>query len=102
MSAAIALKAAACGLKVCVLTVDPARRLADARGVASLSNVATRVEPGGFEAAGLPVPAGQLWAFMLDAKRTWDDLVTHYAADEAQAERILNNSYYQQISSSIA
>jgi len=102
LSAAIALKAAALGHTVCVLTIDPARRLADAMGVAGLTNVAARVEREGFEAAGLPVPAGQLWALMLDAKRTWDDLVTRYAADEAQAERILNNRYYQQISSAVA
>ena len=102
LSAAIALKAAALGQTVCVLTIDPARRLADAMGVASLTNVATRVERESFEAAGLPVPAGQLWALMLDAKRTWDDLVTRYAADAAQAERILNNQYYQQISSGVA
>jgi len=102
LSAAIALKAAELGQTVCVLTIDPARRLADAMGVASLTNVATRVEREGFEAAGLPVPTGQLWALMLDAKRTWDDLVTSYAADEGQAERILNNRYYQQISSAVA
>lgn len=101
LSAAIALKAAAVGQTVCVLTIDPARRLADAMGVAGLTNVATRVERESFEAAGLPVPAGQLWALMLDAKRTWDDLVTRYAADEGQAERILSNRYYQQISSAV-
>jgi anion-transporting ArsA/GET3 family ATPase len=100
-AAAIALKAAELGLTVCVLTIDPARRLADAMGVASLSNVATRVEPASFEAAGLPVPPGPLWALMLDTKRTWDDLVTRYAADAEQAERILNNHYYQQISSAL-
>ena len=102
LSAAIALKAAEFGLTVCVITVDPARRLADAMGVASLTNVATRVEPEAFAAAGLAVPSGQLWALMLDAKRTWDDLVKHYASDEAQAERILNNLYYRQISSGVA
>lgn len=102
MSAAIALKAAELGLTVCVLTIDPARRLANAMGVANLGNVATSVERASFEAAGLPVPPGQLWALMLDTKRTWDDLVTRYAAGEAQARRILDNHYYQQISSALA
>lgn len=101
LSAAIALKAAALGQTVCVLTIDPARRLADAMGLASLTNVPTRVEGEGFKAAGLPVPTGQLWALMLDSKRTWDDSVTRYAADERQAERILDNHYYQQISSAV-
>jgi anion-transporting ArsA/GET3 family ATPase len=102
MSAAIALEAAELGLTVCVLTIDPARRLANALGLDSLGNVATRVAGDRFEAAGIPEPAGQLWAMMLDTKRTWDDLVTRFAADEAQARRILDNHYYQQISSAIA
>ena len=102
MSAAIALEAASRGLRVCVLTIDPARRLAGAMGLPALGNVATRVEDARFEAAGLTPPRGQLWAMMLDAKRTWDDLVIRFAADEAQARRILDNHYYQQISSALA
>jgi anion-transporting ArsA/GET3 family ATPase len=102
MSAAIALEAADLGLTVCVLTIDPARRLANAMGLPSLGNVATRVESARFEAAGLAAPKGQLWAMMLDTKRTWDDLVTRFAADAAQARRILDNHYYQQISSALA
>jgi anion-transporting ArsA/GET3 family ATPase len=102
MSAAIALQAAALGMTVCVLTIDPARRLANAMGLASLGNVAARVERDRFEAAGIPVPPGQLWAMTLDAKRTWDDLVTRLAVDAAQARRILDNEYYQQISSALA
>ena len=102
MSAAIALKAAELGRTVCVLTIDPARRLANALGLESLGNVETVVDRARFEAAGLPAPAGQLWAMTLDPKRTWDDLVRRFAADEAQAQRILGNHYYQQISSAIA
>src|SRR5471030_249059 len=81
MSAAIALEAADRGLTVCVLTIDPARRLADAMGLPSLGNVATRVDSARFTAAGLRAPKGQLWAMMLDTKRTWDDLVARFAAD---------------------
>jgi anion-transporting ArsA/GET3 family ATPase len=102
MSAAIALEAAARGLRVCVLTIDPARRLADAMGLPDLGNVATRVEEARFAAAGLTPPRGQLWAMMLDPKRTWDDLVIRFAADDTQARRILDNHYYQQISSALA
>jgi anion-transporting ArsA/GET3 family ATPase len=102
MSAAIGLEAAELGLSVCVLTIDPAKRLANALGLTSLGNVATRVEGAHFEAAGRPIPAGQLWAMMLDPKRAWDDLVARFAADPAQAARILHNHYYQQISSALA
>jgi anion-transporting ArsA/GET3 family ATPase len=102
MSAAIALKAAECGRKVCVLTIDPAKRLANALGMESLGNVATRVEDARFDAAGIGRPKGQLWAMMLDTKRTWDDLVSRFAQSETQATRILNNHYYQQISSALA
>jgi len=102
ISAAIALRAAELGLRVCVLTIDPARRLANALGLATLGNVPTRVEPARFDEAGLSVPSGELWAAMLDTKRTWDDLVRRFAADDAQARRILDNHYYQQISSALA
>jgi anion-transporting ArsA/GET3 family ATPase len=102
VSAAIALEAAARGLTVCVLTIDPAKRLANAIGLESLGHAATRVSAGHFEAAGLPVPAGELWAMMLDSKRTWDDLVIRFAPNAEQAARILDNLYYQQISSALA
>jgi anion-transporting ArsA/GET3 family ATPase len=102
VSAAIALEAARLGMTVCVLTIDPARRLANALGLDTLGNVATMVERARFEQAGLDAPAGELWAMMLDSKRTWDDLVMRFAADAAQARRILDNHYYQQISSALA
>ena len=101
-SAAIAMAAAQAGRTVCVLTIDPARRLANAMGLSALGNTAARVGDDRFEAAGLPRPAGQLWAMMLDTKRTWDDLVKRFALDDAQAQRIFDNHYYQQISSALA
>ena len=85
-----------------MLTIDPARRLANALGLASLGNVETRIDPERLDAAGIRHPTGQLWAMMLDAKRTWDDLVIRFARDPAQARRILANHYYQQISSALA
>ncbi len=102
MSAAIALKAAQLGKRACVVTIDPARRLANAMGLAALDNTERRVANDRFDAAGLPRPAGELWAMMLDAKRTWDDLVTRFARDPEQARHILANHYYQQISSALA
>jgi anion-transporting ArsA/GET3 family ATPase len=102
MAAAIALKAAALGQKVCVLTIDPAKRLANSLGVAALGNVESRVGNDRLEAAGIRTPSGQLWAMMLDTKRTWDDLVARFATSPEQAKRILENHYYQQISSALA
>jgi anion-transporting ArsA/GET3 family ATPase len=102
MAAAIALKGAELGRTVCVLTIDPARRLANAMGLTALDNTESRIPTERLEAAGVRHPAGQLWAMMLDAKRTWDDLVRRFARDPEQASRILDNHYYQQISSALA
>lgn len=102
MSAAIALRAAELGKSVCVLTIDPARRLANAMGMPALGNTEARVTDARFEAAGMAAPKGQLWAMMLDTKRTWDDLVVRFAPNPAQAQQILANHYYQQISSALA
>jgi anion-transporting ArsA/GET3 family ATPase len=102
MSAAIAARGAERGKSVCVLTIDPARRLANAMGLTALGNAESRIEGDRLEGAGIHVTAGQLWAMMLDTKRTWDDLVARFALDEAQVERILANRYYQQISSALA
>ncbi len=88
VSAAIALEAARLGRRACVITVDPARRLADALGVAALSNVPAEVE-GDF--------AGTLYALMLDTKGTFDDLVARYARSEAQAEAIRQNRIYRDL-----
>ena len=102
MSAAIALRAAQSGRRVCVLTIDPAKRLANAMGLDALGSAATRVENARFDAAGIDRPAGQLWAMMLDTQRAWDSLVSRFATSKAQAERIFANQYYQQISSALA
>ncbi len=82
--------------KVLVLTVDPARRLASALGMAEFGNVETRVEPEAFTDAGVR-PEGQLWAAMLDTKQSWDDLVHQHAPDEATRDAILANPLYQNI-----
>lgn len=92
-SAAIALAAAAAGRRACVVTIDPARRLADALGIQALSNSPKRIE-GDW--------AGELSAVMLDAKGTFDDLVARYSADEEQADRILSNRLYRNLTSALA
>jgi anion-transporting ArsA/GET3 family ATPase len=100
-SAAIAAGMAARGLKVCVLTIDPAKRLADSLGLRELGNEAKRVDPELFESHGLEMK-GELWAMMLDAKATFDELVARQAPDEESRDRVLGNRIYQQISSALA
>jgi anion-transporting ArsA/GET3 family ATPase len=93
-AAAIATMAAVhLGGRVLVLTVDPARRLADALGLQALGNVSHRVPVDAFTAAGL-APRGELWVAMLDTKASWDDLVRLQAPDDDTAARILANPLY--------
>jgi len=101
-SAAIALRAAGMGRKVCVLTIDPAKRLANSMGLDALGNKETRIPDDRLKTAGIARPKGELWAMMLDTKRTWDDLVDRFAKSPEQRDRILGNRYYQQISGALA
>jgi len=100
-SAAIAAGLAARGLKVCVLTIDPAKRLADSLGLEELGNDARRVDPELFEKQGIEMK-GELWAMMLDPKQTFDELIARQAPDEESRDRVLNNPIYQQISGALA
>ena len=100
-SAAIAAGLAARGLKVCVLTIDPAKRLADSLGLEELGNDARRVDPKLFEAQGVEIK-GELWAMMLDPKQTFDELIARQAPDEESRDRVLQNPIYQQISGALA
>ena len=94
VAAAAAVTAATrLGGKVLVVTVDPARRLATALGLEGFGNVEKQVPPAALEEAGLE-PRGELWAAMLDTKRSWDDLVLRHAPDEETAYRILENRLY--------
>jgi anion-transporting ArsA/GET3 family ATPase len=94
-AAALALRAAERGRRTVVLTIDPARRLAQSMGLSELDNIPRRVT-GVDESAG-----GSLDAMMLDMKRTFDEIVlTH--AEPAKAEAILANPFYQALSSSFA
>jgi anion-transporting ArsA/GET3 family ATPase len=85
------------GSKVLVLTVDPAKRLADALGLDGIGNAEHRVPDEAFRSAGLK-PRGELWAAMLDTKEAWDRLVQRHAPDARTARRILDNPLYQNVS----
>ena len=94
VAAALALGAAVrLDAKVLVVTVDPAKRLATALGLASLGNVERRVAPEVLAAAGVET-SGELWGAMLDTKQSWDALVMRHAPDEETALRILSNRLY--------
>lgn len=95
-AAAAAQAALRLGGRVLVLTVDPARRLADALGIKEIGNEVTEVSPDAFATAAV-APAGQLFAAMLDTKKSWDDLIERHAPDPATAARIMANPLYQNI-----
>ncbi len=100
-AAALGLQAAVDGRRTLILTIDPARRLANSLGLSTLGNVETRISHDQFAQAGLK-PSGELWAMTLDLRRTWDDLVTRYAPNVERRERILNNRLYRQVSTQLA
>jgi anion-transporting ArsA/GET3 family ATPase len=93
-AAAMALRAAEYGRTVVVLTIDPARRLAQALGIDDLGNTPQRV-PLNSEAK------GELHAMMLDMRRTFDDMVIQYSGPE-RAEAILQNQFYQTVATSLS
>ncbi|MFI9203956.1 ArsA family ATPase [Streptomyces sp. NPDC053048] len=94
-AAALGVRAAERGRKVVVLTIDPARRLAQSMGIDELDNVPRRV-PGIDGSAG-----GELHAMMLDMKRTFDEIVEAHA-DKERARAILENPFYQSLSAGFA
>nr|WP_212754051.1 ArsA-related P-loop ATPase [Nakamurella aerolata] len=96
-AAALAVAAADAGRKAAVLTIDPAKRLAQSLGVGELDNTPRRVE---LDTAGAD-HSGELWAMMLDTKRTFDDMVAAHSTPERAAE-ILENPFYQAISTSFS
>ena len=85
------------GGRVLVLTVDPARRLADALGLKGIGNDEVRIPDEMFTVAAAR-PRGELWAAMLDTKQSWDDLIRRHAPDAETREQILANPLYQNIS----
>jgi anion-transporting ArsA/GET3 family ATPase len=96
-AAAAAMAAARGGGKVLVLTIDPARRLANALGLEGIGNTERRVPDEAFASAGIK-PRGELYAAMLDTKESWDALIRHHAPDERTRDEILANPLYSNIS----
>ncbi|CAM5462248.1 ArsA family ATPase [Streptomyces abikoensis] len=94
-AAALGVRAAERGRRVVVLTIDPARRLAQSMGIEALDNVPRRV-PGIDSSAG-----GELHAMMLDMKRTFDEIVEAHS-DKERARAILENPFYQSLSAGFA
>jgi anion-transporting ArsA/GET3 family ATPase len=100
-AAALAMGLAAEGRRVAVVTIDPARRLADSLGLEELGNEPRLVDPERFAGHGLQM-RGELWAMMLDAKRTFDELIERLAPDERTRDDILGNRIYAELSGAVA
>ena len=92
-AAVLALEAARAGRRVVVVTIDPAKRLADALGLEGLTGTPSQIE------GDWP---GELWALMLDTKSTFDDLVAANAESPEQAQRIFENRFYRNISGALS
>ena len=92
-AAVLAMRAARAGRRAVVVTIDPAKRLADALGLDGIGNSPKAIE-GDW--------SGELSAVMLDTKSTFDAIVSTYAADDQQAERILSNRFYRNISGALS
>jgi anion-transporting ArsA/GET3 family ATPase len=92
-AAVLAMEAARAGRRAVVVTIDPAKRLADALGLEGLTGTASKI-PGDW--------SGELWALMLDTKSTFDDLVVANASSPEQGERILANRFYRNISGALS
>jgi anion-transporting ArsA/GET3 family ATPase len=101
VAAAAGLEAARRGRNVLVLTIDPARRLADALGTGPLDHQVRPVPSEFLERAGAR-PGGALSAMMLDTKRTFDELVRHYAPDRESLEQILENPIYRNLTDALS
>ncbi len=101
VSAALALGLALRGRRVAVVTIDPANRLAAALGVEELSGEPHRIDAELLGAQGATAK-GELWAMMLDAKRTFDEIVTRLEPDPQKLAAILENPVYRELSTAVA
>jgi anion-transporting ArsA/GET3 family ATPase len=100
-SAALAMGLAAAGQRVAVVTIDPAKRLANSLGLAELDNEPRLVDADRFAGHGIDMQ-GELWAMQLDAKRTFDELIERLAPDSGVRDDVLGNRIYQQLSGAVA
>ena len=96
LAASVGVRAALEGRRVLVLTIDPARRLANSLGLSRFGNSETRIELDALENA-----TGELWAMMLDPQRTFDELIRRVARSPERQEAILNNHVYRSITDTI-
>ncbi|HEY3970422.1 MAG TPA: ArsA-related P-loop ATPase [Solirubrobacteraceae bacterium] len=101
ISAALGLGLAMRGKKVVVVSIDPAKRLAGALGLRELPGEPHRIEPHTLAEHGVEAH-GELWAMMLDSKRTFDDLIGRLAPDERTRDEVLSNRIYRELSSAVA
>lgn len=100
-SAVIGLNAAISGRRVLVMTIDPARRLANSLGIEALGSEMQQIPLERFKELGLE-PKGELWAMMLDMKDSFDRLVQRHAPDPKTRDAILDNRFYHYFSTSLA
>ena len=97
MSAALGAYAASqYNRRVLVLTVDPARRLADALGLESFGNAVVEIESSALMRNGVP-PAGRMFAAMIDTKASWDELITRCAPNAEVRDKVLSNKLYRNL-----
>jgi anion-transporting ArsA/GET3 family ATPase len=101
VAAALALEAALDGRRTMVLTIDPARRLAEALGLAELRTGGEKIDAGRLETAGLR-PRAELWAGMLDQTSAWDQFIARHSPSDEVRETILANPFYLNLSRSFA
>jgi anion-transporting ArsA/GET3 family ATPase len=101
LSAALGLEGARRGRRALVLTIDPARRLADALGTGALSEEPRAIPDDALRSAGIEM-RGSLEAMTLDPKRTFDRIVERYAPDEETLRRICANPIYQNLTDALA
>ncbi len=101
-AAALGLRGVLMGRKVIVLTIDPAKRLANSLGLSELSNTPQQIDlRENLEQVPDSLGDGEFWAMMLDQKKTLDDLVRKYAPDPGALERAENNNIYRLLSSTL-
>src|ERR1700722_12417232 len=93
-AAALGVAAARAGKRVLCLTIDPAKRLAESLGLATMTTDAVEVDAARFAAAGVTMK-GRLTVAMVDTKRTFDELVLRYSSSPEKAQTLLNNRLYK-------
>jgi anion-transporting ArsA/GET3 family ATPase len=100
-AAALAVQAAILGRRAIVVTIDPARRLANSLGLTELGNEERAIDLARFRAHGIE-PKGTLHAMMLDTRATFDEVIRRVAPDAATRDRVLGNTIYRHISDTLS